>query len=210
MRKFGKFRTWLLGGSLLLVAVILASIWPSKCDARRGRSERNKRMFVASEKLYLLNLPSARGTAIPGVVLWKNDEVKVIQEKGLWVKISPTSSKAEGWVRVFTLMEVADKGHKRRETEHRRRNIASAGDLFFGSKDTSEYSSAAAARGISAFGRVMKENGAISKSDADAADKVTEYSISRYPSGAMRRSDMKKQIEAFLKEGGLGIYMEGN
>ena len=210
MRKSGTFSKGYLGGCLLLIAAMLISVWPSKCEARRNNSGRNKRMFVASEKLYLLNLPSARGTAIQGIVLWKNDEVNVLQEKGLWVKISPINSKVQGWVRVFTLMEVADKGHKRRETEHKRRNIAGAGDLLFGEKDTSEYSSAAAARGISAFGRVMRENGAVSMAETKLADKVTEYSISSYPSGATRRTDMKKQIEAFLEEGGLGIYMEGN
>jgi len=193
---------------VMLCIFCVAVVAPSVCRGRRSRD--SKQMFVASEKLYLLNLPSARGTSVPGIVLWKGDAVQVLVEKGLWVKISPENNKAQGWVRVFTLMEVADKNHKRRKTEHRKTSKANVGNFFFGEKDTSEYSSAAAARGISAFGRVMREHGGVSAVDTDLADKVTEYSISKYPPGSMRKVDMKKQVEAFLKDGGLGIYMEDN
>jgi hypothetical protein len=210
MRKFHKLSNDSLAGCLLLIAVMIVSIWPAEGIARGEQQRQSKRMFVASEKLYLLNLPSARGIALQGVVLWKNDEVEVVEEKGLWARISPVGSNVAGWVRIFTLMELSDPDHKRRETEHRRTTKGTIGDMLLGEKDTSEYSSAAAARGISAFGRVMRENGAVSKADTDLADKVTEYSISTYPSGSMRKIDMKQQIEAFLKDGGLGIYMEGN
>ena len=189
------------GVSLLLV-VSVALCTGTVCYAA------HKTMFVASEKLYLLNLPSARGTALPGIVLWKNDKVDVVQEKGLWAKISPVDKNVEGWVRIFTLMELADPGHKRRETEHKRRNIAGAGDILFGEKDTSEYSSAAAARGISAFGRVMRDNGAVSMADTKNADIVTEYSISSHEPGDSRKAEMKKLVDTFLKEGGLGVYMD--